>query len=54
MDDKKEGTKILEIMKPNSKVEISKKGFFGLKNSKAKTFIKKIGRSRNQKGQKSY
>jgi hypothetical protein len=58
MDEKKEGSKILEFMKPNSKVEISKKpgekGFFGLKNSKAKTSVKKIGRSRNQKGQKSY
>jgi hypothetical protein len=54
MDEKKDGTKVLEFMKSNSKVEISKKVFSNLKNCKAKSSVKKIGRSRNQKGHKSY
>ncbi|MBC7540179.1 MAG: hypothetical protein H7281_15245 [Bacteriovorax sp.] len=54
MDDKKEGIKALEFMKQISKGEVLKKGFLNLKNCKAKTGLKKVGRSRNQKGHKNY
>jgi hypothetical protein len=54
MDDKKDGSKLLELMKPTSKIETFKKTIPNFKNSKAKMSLKKIGRSRNQKGQKSY
>jgi hypothetical protein len=54
MDEKKDTSKILELMKPNSKIEALKRIIPNFKNSKAKMSLKKIGRSRNQKGQKSY
>ena len=54
MDEKKDSSKLLELMKPTSKVETLKRTISNFKNSKAKMSLKKIGRSRNQKGQKSY
>ena len=54
MNEKKESFKILELMKPGSKAESLKRTIPNFKNSKAKMSLKKIGRSRNQKGQKSY
>lgn len=53
MGEKKEDLKISELMKSGSKVEV-KKSFKNLKNFKAKTSIKKVGRSRTQKGHKNY
>ena len=54
MDIKKLDSKILELIKPASKAEILKKGIPSFKNAKSKTTMKKVARSRNQKGQKSY
>ena len=53
MDEKKEGLKNLEFMKLSSKAENLKKNFNSLKNNKAKSCMKKVGRSRNQKGHKN-
>lgn len=54
MDEKKESPKIFESIKSNSKLELQKKHASHLKAPKAKFSMKKVGRSRNQKGQKSY
>ena len=54
MDGKKPEPKILESMKPGSKQEILKRSFSNLKKGKAHTSIKKVGRSRTQKGHKNY
>ena len=53
-EDKKDAPKKLELIKPNSKAETQKKFLPSLKNCKAKTSIKKVGRSRTQKGHKNY
>lgn len=54
MEDKKDGPKILELMKSPSKLVALKRAYLNLKNCKAKTGLKKVGRSRNQKGHKNY
>ena len=54
MDEKKEVLKNLDFMKLASKSENAKKSFINLKNNKAKSCMKKVGRSRNQKGHKNY
>lgn len=54
MDEKKDAPKTIDIMKSSSKFEHFKKGQMNAKNCKAKTGMKKVGRSRNQKGHKNY
>ena len=54
MDEKKDGSKILELSRPNSKLDSLKRSFLNLKNGKVKASVKKVGRSRNQKGHKNY
>lgn len=55
MDEKKQDSRILERSKSSASAESSKKqSFFSLKNLKAKTSLKKVGRSRTQKGHKNY
>ena len=54
MDEKKDGSKILELSKLNSRPDSLKRSFLNLKNGKAKTSVKKVGRSRTQKGNKNY
>jgi hypothetical protein len=54
MSEKKDETKIIELMKPSSKVESLKKSFSNLRKFNAKSSVKKVGRSRNQKGHKNY
>lgn len=54
MDDKKEVLKNLSIAKPFSKSDVHKRNEASFKNSKPKTSMKKIARSRNQKGHKNY
>lgn len=54
MDEKKDGAKTLELMKPGSRHLVLKRTYSNLKNGKAKASMKKVGRSRNQKGHKNY
>ena len=54
MDDKKDSSKTLELLKTNSKSDIQKRNFPNFKTPKSKFSMKKVGRSRTQKGQKSY
>ena len=54
MDDKKADLKNNELIKPYSKSDAHKRNVPNFKNPKAKFSMKKVGRSRNQKGQKSY
>ena len=54
MDEKKDGSKNLELSKPHSRPDSFKRSFVNLKNGKAKTSVKKVGRSRTQKGHKNY
>lgn len=48
MDEKKDIFKNIEIIRSNSKIESLKRSLPNFKNSKAKTSLKEIGRSRNQ------
>lgn len=55
MNEKKQDSRILERSKSSVITESSKKQpLFSLKNLKAKTSLKKVGRSRTQKGHKNY
>lgn len=55
MNEKKQESRILERSKSTNIAESSKKqSFFSLKNLKAKSSLKKVGRSRTQKGHKNY
>lgn len=54
MDEKKDGSKNNELMKLFSKADNLKKNISNFKNPRAKLSMKKVGRSRNQKGHKSY
>lgn len=54
MDDKKEVLKNSSIVKPFTKSDIHKRNETSFKNSKPKSSMKKIARSRNQKGHKNY
>jgi hypothetical protein len=54
MDEKKDGTKTLELLKTNNKNLAFKKSFLNFKNAKAKSSVKKVGRSRTQKGHKNF
>lgn len=54
MDEKKDESRISERSKINLKVDPLKKPFLCPKNLRAKTSLKKVGRSRTQKGHKNY
>lgn len=54
MDEKKDGSKNNEFIKLYSKADNLKRNISTLKNPRAKFSMKKVGRSRNQKGHKSY
>ncbi len=54
MDEKKEEAKSSELIKSFSKIDVHKKNIPNFKNPKAKFSMKKVGRSRNQKGHKNY
>lgn len=58
MDKKKQESRILEQSKSSTRAIARagtlKKSFLSIKNLKAKTTLKKVGRSRTQKGHKNY
>jgi hypothetical protein len=54
MDEKKEGLKNIELIKPYSNTDAHKRNISNSKIPKAKFSMKKVGRSRNQKGHKNY
>ncbi len=54
MEEKKDGTKNLVLFKANNKSLAFKRSFLNFKNAKAKSSVKKVGRSRTQKGHKNY
>lgn len=56
MDDQKNNveTKAFELNKEKSNLNGLKKSYLNVKKMKAKTSLKKVGRSRNQKGHKNY
>lgn len=54
MDEKKDSSKNSELIKLFSKADNLKKNISNFKNPRAKFSMKKVGRSRNQKGHKSY
>lgn len=54
MDEKKENLKNIKLIKSYSESDLHKRNAPHLKNPKTKFSMKKVGRSRNQKGQKSY
>lgn len=54
MVEKKDDSKLKELIKPGFKTEVIKKSISNLKNFKAKLTNKKVGRSRTQKGHKNF
>ena len=54
MDEKKELLKSSSIVKTFSKSEIIKRNEVNFKYNRPKTSMKKVARSRNQKGHKNY
>lgn len=54
MVDKKDDSKLKELIKPGIKASGLNKSISNLKNFKAKLSNKKVGRSRTQKGHKNY
>lgn len=54
MEENKELIKILEMQKSIKKPNTFQRPISSIKNTKAKTGLKKVGRSRTQKGHKNF